>query len=229
MKIQEYIKEQSKFTSKRTIIITILFSLFSALSTYLLFDSMEGFKTEVKESKMAVKGMQEQVNFIEYRYKAQVSYWKRKNNHLMKQIENTESALNQSKKNINSLQGRIQRLITDGKVLKDTIEIITNCDSLKEQVTQFISETETRDSLCDSEIVDLKTVIQNKDSALAISEKSLVLIKQAADSSLMAQRALADKLQLADKKRKRENIKSKILSAAVFILSGVTATLLLQK
>ena len=37
---------------KRTIIITIIFSLLSVISTYLLFDSMEGFKAEVMESKI---------------------------------------------------------------------------------------------------------------------------------------------------------------------------------
>ncbi|MBI3502295.1 MAG: hypothetical protein HY063_10925, partial [Bacteroidetes bacterium] len=144
---------------KRTIIITILFSLLSAISTYLLFHSMEGFKGEIKESKIAVKEMQGQVNSIENKYKNEIQYWMQKNNSLRQQIVKTETALGESKQNENSLQGKIHFLISEGKNLKDTSEIISNCDSLKEKVNQFISETNVRDSLCDNEISELKTVI----------------------------------------------------------------------
>lgn len=214
---------------KRTIIITILFGLLSAISTYLLFHSMEGFKGEIKESKIAVKEMQGQVNSIENKYKNEIQYWMQKNNSLRQQIVKTETALGESKQNENSLRGKIHFLISEGKNLKDTSEIISNCDSLKEKVNQFISETNVRDSLCDNEISELKTVIQNKDSVFSVCEKSFSMLKQVADSSLAFQSKLTGELQLADKKIRRGNLKTKILSAGVMILSGVTTILLLQK
>jgi len=229
-KMHEYINVKiKKAMSKRAIIITVLFSLLSAISTYLLFDSMEGFKTEVRESKMVVKEMKEQVNSIENKYKTEIQYWAMKNNSLQQQIQKTEVALGESKQKTNSLQGKIQVLISESKTLKDTSDIITNCDSLKTQVTLFISETNVRDSLCDNEISDLKTVIQNKDSAMAVCENGFFMLKRVADSSLAQQSELADKLKLADKKIRRGNRKTKFLSATVFILSGVTAILLLHK
>ena len=214
---------------KRTIIITILFSLLSAISTYLLFDSMEGFKTEIKESKIIVKEMKDQVNAIENKYKSDIQYWVAKNNVLQSRIQETENALSQSKLKSNSLQGKIQLLISESKNYKDTSLIVSNCDSLKEKVKQFITETNQRDSLCDNEISDLKTVIQNKDSAMTECERSFSMLKTVTDSSLAKQNELADKLKLADKKIRRGNLKAKFLSATVFILSGVTSTLLLQK
>lgn len=214
---------------KRTIIITILFSLFSAISTYLLFNSMEGFKAEVMESKIAVREMQGQVNAIENKYKKEIQYWVAKNNRLNNRIQNTEVELSQSKQKANSLQGKIQILITESKTLSDTSEIVSNCDSLKEKTLEFISETNLKDSLSDSEISDLKNVIQNKDSAFAVCEKSFMQMKQISDSSLAMQNSLADKLHLADKTIRKENRKTKFLSAGLFVLSGITATLLLQR
>lgn len=229
-KIHEYINVKiKKAMSKRTIIITILFSLLSAISTYLLFDSMEGFKTEIRESKMVVKEMKEQVNSIENKYKTEIQYWVMKNNSLQHRIQKTEVALGESKQKANSLQGKIQVLISESKTMQDTSEIISNCDSLKTQVTQFISETNVRDSLCDNEIADLKCLIQNKDSVMTVCENSFSMLKRVTDSSIAQQNELADKLKLADKKIRKGNLKVKFLSAGLFILSGVTATLLLQK
>lgn len=214
---------------KKTIIITVLFSLLSAISTYLLFDSMEGFKKEIRESKNVVKELKVQVSNIEDNYKNQIQYWVAKNNKLVNQIRSTEVALRQSTQKVNSLQGKIQLLISESKTLKDTGEIISNCDSLKTQVMEFISETNVRDSLCDNEIADLKCVIENKDSLVAVCENSFSMLRQVTDSSLAQQNGLVDKLKLADKKIRRSNLKTKILCAGVMILSGVTATLLIQK
>lgn len=214
---------------KRTIIITLLFSLISSISTYLLFHSMEGFKTEIKESKIAVKEMQSQVNSIENKYKSEIQYWIIKNNDLQKQIQQTETNLNVSKQKENSLQGKIQVLISESKTLKDTSEIISNSDSIKENVNQFISETNTKDSLCDKEISELKNVIQNKDSAFAVCERGFLAFHGVIDFSLAQQTALADKLNEADKKIRRSNVKSKLLTAGAMILATSTTILLLKK
>ncbi|MBI2968893.1 MAG: hypothetical protein HYY40_13920 [Bacteroidetes bacterium] len=217
---------------KRTIIMTIIFSLLSAISTYFLFHSMEGFKTEVKESKIAVKEMQGQVSAIENKYKNEIQYWVQKNNSLQKQIVKTETALGESRQRINFMRKKIEGTIETPsalKVLPNGEDLGGACDSLKEQVTQFISEAAIGDSLCDNEIFDLKTVIQNKDSALTVCEKSFFAMNNVVNNSLAQQTALADKLNLVDKKLRRENRKTKFLSAAVFVLSGVTTTLLLVK
>ena len=218
-----------KILNKRTVILTFLFGVFSALSSMLLYHSMEGFKSELKESKIAVKEMTAQVNSIESNYQSQLGYWIRKNNYLQEQIQKTDFALSQSKQKEKSMQGKIQGLISESKTLKDTSEIISNCDSIKTETERFISETNIRDSLCDKEIYELKTVIQNKDSAMAVCQNSFSMLKQVTDSSLSFQNKLTDELKLADRKIKRGNIKSKFLTAGIMILSGVTTTLLLKR
>jgi chromosome segregation ATPase len=190
---------------------------------------MEGFKTEIKESKIAVKEMQSQVNSIENKYKSEIQYWVQKNNDLQKQIQQTETNLNVSKQKENSLQGKIHVLISQSKNLKDTSEIISNSDSIKENVNQFISETNTKDSLCDKEISELKNVIQNKDSAFAVCERGFLAFHGVIDFSLAQQTALADKLNEADKKIRRSNVKSKFLTVGAMILATSTTILLLKK
>jgi len=214
---------------KRTILITIIFGIISCLSTIFFMNSMDGFKKEIKESKIAVKEMKSEINSIQSKYFQEISFWVSKNSYLQKRIAETETALSQATQNSNSLQGKIHAHISMSRNLKDTVQIVSNCDSLKTQVTQFISETNLRDSLCDNEISDLKTVIQNKDSAMVVCEKSFSMLKTVADSSLAFQNNLTDELKRADKKIRRANLKTKFLSAGVMILSGITTVLLLHK
>lgn len=215
--------------SKTAIIVTILFSIISAISTYLLFDSMEGFKTDFQETKTSVKEMQSQVSSIENKYKTEIQYWVQKNNSLQQRIQKTETALSESKWKANSLQQKIQFLISEGDQLQDTAQIISNCDSLKEQVKEFIVESNLKDSLCDQEITDLKTLILNKDSVFAVCERGFFAMRNVIDFSLAQQTALADKLKLAEKQARKERRKTRVLSAGVCILSGITATLLLTR
>ncbi len=219
---------------KRTIIITLLFSLISSVSTYLLFHSMEGFKTEIRESKIAVKEMQSQVNSIENKYKSEIQYWVQKNSDLQNQIQQTETNMNVSKQKENSLQGKIQKMIASPTPTLpvregDSVKVLPEGEDLGGAVKQYITETNVRDSLCDKEISELKNVIQNKDSAFAVCGRGFLAFHGVVDFSLAQQTALADKLSVADKKIRRSNFKSKLLTAGVMILSGVTTILLLKK
>lgn len=218
-----------KILNKRTVIITFLFGVFSALSTYLLYDSMEGFRKEIKESKITIREMKEQVGNIESKYQSEIHYWMQKNISLQNRIQQTDMALDQSRKKEKSLQGKIVSLITGSKTLTDTFSIVTNCDTLKEKVTQYMAEANVKDSLCDSEITDLKTIIQNQDSAMTVCQNSFSMLKQVTDNSLAFQEKLTDELNSANKKFNRERIKSKFLTAGVMILSGATTFFLLQK
>ncbi len=153
-----------KILNKRTVIITFLFGLVSALSSILLYHSMEGFKQEVKESKIAVREMQGEITRIETNYHSQIQYWVQKNNVLQKQIQQTDFALTQSQQKEKSLQGKIQVLLTESKILKDTSAIVSNCDSIKQDISQYITDANMQDILCEKEISELKTLIQKKDS-----------------------------------------------------------------
>ncbi|MCC7303070.1 MAG: hypothetical protein IT233_10555 [Bacteroidia bacterium] len=214
---------------KKTIIITFLFGLISALSTYLLFDSMEGFRKEVKESKIALKEMTQQVNSIETNYKQQIGYWIQKNTVLQRRIQQTNLELERSRMKEKSMQGKILSLISESKTLTDTFSIVSNCDTLKEKVAEFIVQTNIKDSLCQAEITDLKTVIQNQDSMVVVCQSSFSMLKQVTDSSFAMQSRLTDDLNRASKQLRNEKRRSKLLTAGVMILSGATTFLLLQK
>ncbi|MCC7302504.1 MAG: hypothetical protein IT233_07680 [Bacteroidia bacterium] len=214
---------------RKTIIITFLFGLISAISTYLLFDSMEGFRKEIKESKIVVKEMQQQVSSIETSYQEQIRYWVNKNMALQSRIQQTDLELERSRMKEKSIQGKILALISDSRTLTDTISIISNCDTLKEKITEFIAETNVKDSLCNAEITDLKTVILNQDSAMIVCQSSFTMLKQVTDSSLVMQSRLADELNKASKQLKKEKRRSKLLAVGAMILSGTTTFLLLQK
>jgi hypothetical protein len=214
---------------RKTIIITFLFGIISALSTYLLFDSMEGFRKEIKESKIVVKEMKQQVSSIETSYQEQIRYWIGKNMALQSRIYQTDLELEKSRIKEKSMQGKILSLISESRTLTDTFSIVSNCDTLKERITEFIEETNIKDSLCNAEITDLKTVICNQDSAMTVCQNSFTMLKQVTDSSFAMQTRLTDELNRASKPLRREKRKSKLLAAGAMILSGTTTFLLLQK
>lgn len=214
---------------KKTIIITFLFGLISALSTYLLFDSMEGFRKEIKESKIATQEMKQQVSSIEASYQEQIRYWIGKNMVLQNRIQQTDLELERSRMKEKSMQGKILSLISESNTMTDTFSIVSNCDTLKERITEFIAETNIKDSLCNAEITDLKTVILNQDSAMVVCQSSFTMLKQVTDSSFALQTRLTDELNRANKQLRKERRKSKLLTAGIMILSGTTTFLLLQK
>jgi hypothetical protein len=223
---ENYLLTKKLITMKRTTIIAILCSLISSISTYLF---LEGFKTEIKDSKNVVKELKGQVKAIEDKYKSEIQYWVKKNNYLQEQVQKTDFVLSQSKQKESSLKGKIHVLISESKTLTDTSAILSNCDSLKQTVNQFIVETNTRDSLCDNEILQLKNLVQNKDSAMADCENSFTILKAVTDSSLSYQNKLTEDLKLANKKIKRGNLRTKFLSTGTMILATVTTILLLHK
>jgi len=211
---------------KRTIIIAILCSLISSIATYLF---LEGFKTEIKDSENVVKELRGQANTIEDKYKSEIQYWVKKNNHLQEQIQKTDFLLSQSSKKESTLKGKIQVLISESKTFRDTSALLANCDSLKETVNRFITETNVRDSLCDNEIYQLKNLVQNKDSLMAGCENSFTMLKAVTDSSLLFQNKLTEDLKIANRKIKRGNVKTKFLSAGTMILATITTILLLHR
>jgi hypothetical protein len=221
--ITDTVANTIKSLSKKTLLITILLSLISSASTYWLVKAMEGFKMEIRTSGDEVQKLKVQIQFIVSDYIEKKQQWDEKDRVQKKQVAKTDSLLSASKIKQSKEQSKVEAFIQDTSQCNET------CDSTKENLRSYVDATQERDSLCDNEVVQLKEIIQTKDSALNDCNESFLMMQQAADSSVATAGKLAEQLKLADKSLRRNNIKSKFLSSAVLVLSGATAILLLGK
>jgi hypothetical protein len=223
--ITEKVANTIKSLSKKTLLITILLSLISSASTYWLVDSMNGFKSEIKKQNDALVQLASRVAVISDNYIKQREHWQQKDSVQKKQLAKTDTALSKAKQKQTLLQAKLEENLACNEDDCDS----SCCDSVQEDVKEYIDATVERDSLCDEEISELKEIVQTKDSALNDCNESFLLLKQTTDSSIVMQTHLVEQLKLADKELRKKNLKSKILSSAVLVLSGATAILILKK
>jgi hypothetical protein len=218
-----------KTTTKQTALFMILFGITVMSGSYFLFERKENHQSEVKNSKEQISNLKSKIKTIEKDYETAVSKLEKRNDSLQSQIQNTESAFIEAKRKVLLLRGNVSALADKVIIEKDTVQKLTACDTLAVEVQNLIAANIVSDSLCDVKIEELKSVIANRDSVIAIGEQSFEALKQSAESSLAQQMELTDKLKMADKKISRGKIKTKIFSAAVMVLSGITTALLISQ
>lgn len=83
-----------------------------------------------------------------------------------------EKELADVKRNSAALQLELQKrlhLQQDNKERKDTVAIITGCDTMQQQIRDYITVTGKEDSVQESVILNLKMQVNNHDSLLTIS------------------------------------------------------------
>lgn len=147
---------------------------------------------------------------------------------LKKELNYTKDALTKAKEKTAGLQKQVFALLDERFPMQQQEQDEAVCDSLATTVPILIAASEEKDSLYNSALTNLEDQVQNKDSLLVLQNEQYAALKTAFTKSIDAQTILAkDNLSLT-KTVKRQKVKSKILSAALFIFSGAAATYLLR-
>lgn len=105
----------------------------------------------------------------------------------------------------------------------------TLCDSLANEVPILIAASEEKDSLYNVALVNLERQVENRDSTIALQDEQYAELKSAFTKSIEAQTTLTSENKALTKSIKRQRTKSKIVSAAVLILSGAAVNFLLRR
>jgi hypothetical protein len=213
---------------KKTAIIISIFALIAGFCAYTLFFSSSGGKPPDGKI-IPVKVLQAKVSDIENGYLTQIRALSRQNDSLKRIIGVNRKELMLQKQKLLNTETVVTRIVVKTKEVRDTVLKIVYCDSLQTQVDSLISEVNCRDSLWEQHTEGLRKEIQNRDSAVAISQKSFEDLKSATENSFSQQKELQDRLNGAERKLKRKTIQSKVLAAVFMIISGITASLLLHR
>lgn len=144
--------------------------------------------------------------------------------------EITATLTSTKKKNL-VLQTQIYDLIDrrgEAKAKQETGTILSVCDSLEKKTKELIVTGEEKDSLCNTITDNLSVQLKNKDSTIAIEKESYQQLKLGFQLSVAAQDVLEKENKYYRKKLKGQKRRSRLVSAAILIVSGFTANYLLH-
>lgn len=178
----------------------------------------------------SAKELQKEVTHFETGYRKSFDSLKNESAKLGSALNMAKAELQQAKKRSQLLQGQVYRLLDSRfeKQQSDTVVSITSGDSLAVTVSDLMQANEQRDTLYEHVTANLEDQVKNKDSILALKDSQYSQLKTAFDHSVNNQTFLVEQNKLLNKEYKKQKLKSKFLSATLFVLSGAAATYLLR-
>lgn len=172
--------------------------------------------------------LEKEVVQIEKVYQQKVDSLDNHSQQLSKELKATAQTLAQVRKRNSILQTQVYGLIDGQQNEIDTIKQLRDCDSLAMTINTLIQSSNEQDSLCEAANINLGTQLSNRDSTLQLKDNQYQELKMIVEKSIAQQEILYHQNKQYQKHFKRQKIKSKVLSAAVLVLSGLTVNYLLQ-
>lgn len=131
--------------------------------------------------------------------------------------------------------GKLQKVkaktsVLEKQVITMALDSTTVCDSLKNQVLNYITESKQKDSLCDETIDDLVQLLGKKDSIVDLTKRENRDLKSSLDSVANETGLLEQQVAASNKTINRQRFLNRVCSAGLLLLSGITTTLfIIQK
>jgi hypothetical protein len=206
------------------------FALGLLLGLFLSFMYSTVGKLPVQVAKAtAPKQLQAQVSNNEHLFIKKADSFQKKSVQLQHELILTKKELKTAKEKNASLHVAIYKLLdkTADKPLEYSNEM--NCDSLVVLVGDLMQTSVLKDSLYDDTVINLEQQVSNKDSTISVKERQYTELKAAFTRSIEGQEQLMAVNKLLTKEVKKQKTKSKLTSAALLIISGAAASLLLHR
>lgn len=213
------------------VLVGVLVSLLLDLSYNDLLSTSPPDNTEVVRKEMAAK---------ETVHLTKISELEKKTEKLSEELKSAQAQLSTIKSKTREREKTIKKMIEPkGLPAKELLERVNKsvavdtslspCDSLTQEVTGYIEENALKNSLYESQINTLDSIVAVKDSVIQLKtglHKDLTVLFE---QSLDKQDVLAkENLQLR-KQFKRQKLKSKLITVGLMILSGTAANYLLRR
>lgn len=176
------------------------------------------------------KQLKKEVASSEAIYAKKADSLNRQNNQLAFQLSDTKAALVTANTKTASLQKEIFNLLDQRFTSQKNgpSHLDASCDSLANTIPVLIAASKEKDSLYSSEVADLESQVQNRDSVVTLQQQQYETLKASFTKSIEAQTILTSDNKALTKTVRQQRTKSKLLSATLFILSGAAATYLLH-
>jgi 2-keto-3-deoxy-galactonokinase len=149
---------------------------------------------------------------------------------LSSQLHTTKKSLQTVKSQNAQLKSEVSFLIrkhTDK--ITEQYQVDIPCDSLVTTVEYFMQSNAEKDSLYEAMTTNLTAQVANKDSTITLKKAQYLNLKSTLNKSLSNQQSLVDENELLRKQVRKQKVKGKLLSAALFIISGAAINQLIRR
>lgn len=200
------------------------------LAISFLYCTMLGDVPASKPVTRVTTELKKEVVKSELSYSKAVDSLKKQSIKLQSELSTTKTELSKTKQKNYSLQLTIYDLINRQSENKQKGNVPANndCDSLIVTVEQLMQSSSEKDSLYEKTTINLEDQLKIKDSTITVKDKQYTEIKSAFTKTVESTNELSSQnLQLA-KQVKRQKFKTKIWSAAFFILTGAAVNYLIH-
>ncbi len=166
---------------------------------------------------------------LEAIYQSRLDSMGQTNTGLGRQVANTKYELREAKNEYKALQHLVDTLINQTAQTTDTAAKLAVYDSLQTTVQALIVVANQKDSLYEDLSIGLSAEVANKDSAMAVQREAYNALKLYFDNSLAQQDLLISQNFSYEQQIKKFKAKNKLLSAGMFVLSGIATYGLLRR
>lgn len=171
-------------------------------------------QVNIAEMKKHIQFENNQMDSSHKKYQQQIKQYKLKTDFLSKQNKNLTFRLNTARKLLKQQQTKVISNIP--------------CDTLKQEVLVLNGLTNNVDSLCTESINSLNQSIAIRDTQLTFCNKNYQSLFDLQKENRIREQQLTDEMKVAYKQNKRKRFESKMLSAGLMIMIGITTTLFIK-
>lgn len=226
------------FNLRSSLAIAIICFVLGCCTAFLL---VGGCNNDTKQESIAMPEMlKQQADSIKANYQAKITELETRNSHLQQELSTTKAQLKAAKTKTKSKAATIKKIIEPKgypakELLKkaDSFSVVENssllpCDSLVEEVTQYMKLNETEDSLYEAQIAAQDSIIEVKDAVIAFKDSAHAALDKVFNQSLQEQDKLLSENRQLRKRLKRQKLKGKLLAFGSAVLSGLVTHYLIQ-
>jgi DNA repair exonuclease SbcCD ATPase subunit len=204
----------------------LIFSIGLFLGLYLSFMYNVALSADNKppSARTTVKQLQKDVSKAETSFTKSFDSIQSENNKLKIGLRDTKAALQVAKQKSAALEQKVKTILQKRETVDGPIAFYDpSCDSLIGTVEYLMQASTQKDSLYEEVQINLQAQIKNKDSTISLQSNQYQSLKSTFSKSIESQRELEIQNISLTKAYKKQKIKSKVLTALLFIGSGVAA------
>jgi hypothetical protein len=228
----------------KTSIALLLIGMAAGFCFSFLFNGCGNDAGVTHERIVPVKDLKKEADSKEASYKEKITELENKNAELQQQLKTTKEQLVAIKSKTKQRENNIKKIITPdsyqqrGYPAKELLEkikpaaiadtVLSPCDSLVNEVSEYMQENAIKDSLYESQIGMQDSLMAGKDSVIEMKSRFHQDLQRLFDQSLAQLEVLVKENTQLRKQFKRQKFKSRLISIGVTVLSGLAANYLIH-
>jgi len=198
------------------------------IGLFLLFNTCSTDTEHLKPDKEQNQNAEKKVSLIDNHYQETIVFMKAQSDSLQRVLNKTQKQLIATKIKLEQSKFDVVKLVEKDTAGLSVEQKLNDCDSLKEEVSDYVFWVDSTQSDYETTITQLHNIVAVKDSEIVVCQISYTQLKSISDDNLQRERKLTEDLETAYKQQRKKQIQNKVLAVGFLILSGVTTSLIIQ-